>query len=162
MASTYTWSIVAGSLPPGLSLSGSTSLTESLTGTPTSYGVFNFTVRVTNDISGAYDDQAYTLTIDTVLLEIAPKTSNNLAEVFDPSNPKLLSISVIDLTDVTGSPYSTRYVAARHPRIRADLGSGVKTYEIPDAYLSIFNKIGGKYVWRTSATPTTVTEVILV
>lgn len=39
----YTWSITAGSLPTGLILSGNT-----ISGTPTSTGTFNFTVKVTD------------------------------------------------------------------------------------------------------------------
>ncbi|GAC1678966.1 MAG: hypothetical protein PVS2B2_16490 [Candidatus Acidiferrum sp.] len=37
----YTWSVVAGTLPAGLTLSGST-----ISGTPTAYGTSNFTVQV--------------------------------------------------------------------------------------------------------------------
>lgn len=39
--SPYTWSITAGALPAGLTLSGNT-----ISGTPTAYGTFNFTVQV--------------------------------------------------------------------------------------------------------------------
>jgi len=64
MASTYTWTLQSGSIPPGTSLSlGETDLDITLTGTPTTTGVFNFVVRITNNISGAFDDQAYSVTI---------------------------------------------------------------------------------------------------
>jgi hypothetical protein len=43
----YSWSIAAGSLPPGLSLSG----IGDITGTPTNLGTFNFTARVTDSLS---------------------------------------------------------------------------------------------------------------
>jgi large repetitive protein len=45
---TQTWSISAGSLPPGLALSGST-----LSGTPTTAGTYTFTVRVTDGTRSA-------------------------------------------------------------------------------------------------------------
>ena len=41
----YTWSIVSGSLPPGLTLTPSTG---QISGTPTSQGTFNFTAKVTD------------------------------------------------------------------------------------------------------------------
>ncbi|HID92515.1 MAG TPA: hypothetical protein EYP60_00330 [bacterium (Candidatus Stahlbacteria)] len=39
----YTWSIIAGSLPPGLSLNSATGV---ISGTPTTAGTYNFTVKV--------------------------------------------------------------------------------------------------------------------
>ena len=40
----YTWSLTAGSLPPGLNLSSN----GTINGTPTTFGAFNFTVQVTD------------------------------------------------------------------------------------------------------------------
>lgn len=163
MASTYTWSLLSGTLPPGLTLAtGETDLDSGISGTPTTPGVYNFTVRITNDISSAFDDQAYTITVVQPKLDVAPVTSVNLVEVFDAANTKLLSLPADALTDVTGQPYSDRYLSARAPRIRVDLGAGIRTYEIPQRYSSIFNKVGGKYVWRVTTSPDTVVEVILV
>jgi Putative Ig domain len=42
----YTWSIISGSLPPGLTMSTS----GNITGTPTTQGTFNFTVQVVNPL----------------------------------------------------------------------------------------------------------------
>ncbi len=42
----YTWSIISGSLPPGLSLDTS----GNITGTPTTPGTYNFTVQVVDPI----------------------------------------------------------------------------------------------------------------
>ncbi len=55
----YTWSIVSGTLPAGLSINGSI-IEGTPTGTPDSY---LFTLQVT-DSSGQIDDQAITLTLD--------------------------------------------------------------------------------------------------
>lgn len=53
----YTWSIVSGSLPPGLRLSGNI-----ISGTPTTRGTFAFTVRLT-DGSGQQATKDFTITV---------------------------------------------------------------------------------------------------
>ena len=57
--SPFTWSVSAGTLPPGLTLSASAGL---LAGTPTTAGTFTFTVKVT-DHSGLSDTEPVTITI---------------------------------------------------------------------------------------------------
>jgi len=56
----YTWSIVSGSLPTGLSLNPSTGV---ISGTPTKKGTKSFTIRCTDAMS-QYDDQALSITIN--------------------------------------------------------------------------------------------------
>ena len=56
--SPYAWTVSAGSLPPGISLSAS----GNLTGTPTATGTFAFTVKVT-DANGQIATQATSITI---------------------------------------------------------------------------------------------------
>jgi hypothetical protein len=55
----YTWSVVAGALPPGLELPKGE---NTISGTPTTAGTFIFTVRVTDDL-GAFDEQEFSITI---------------------------------------------------------------------------------------------------
>ena len=57
--SPFTWSVSAGTLPPGLTLNASTGL---LSGTPTAAGTYSFTVKVT-DRSGLTATEPVTLTI---------------------------------------------------------------------------------------------------
>ena len=52
--SPFTWSVSAGTLPPGLTLGASTGL---LSGTPTTAGTYSFTVKVT-DQPGLSDTEA--------------------------------------------------------------------------------------------------------
>ncbi len=59
---TYGWSVVSGSLPPGLSLSPSGTPSATITGTPTTPGTYPFTVQVTDGAS-ANDTQALSITI---------------------------------------------------------------------------------------------------
>jgi hypothetical protein len=60
----YTWSLVTGSLPPGLSLGASSG---TINGTPTAGGTFHFTVRVASAGSSESSDAAFTLTINAGL-----------------------------------------------------------------------------------------------
>lgn len=48
--SPYVWSLHSGTLPPGLTLAGTTGLTEILSGTPTATGTYNFTIRITDTL----------------------------------------------------------------------------------------------------------------
>jgi len=57
----YTWSIVSGNLPNGLSLSD-----KQITGKPTLAGDYTFTLRVT-DGTGAYQEKEYTIRINAPL-----------------------------------------------------------------------------------------------
>ena len=57
--SPYTWSVSAGTLPPGLTLGASTGL---LSGTPTTAGTYSFTVKVT-DHCGLSDTEPVSMTI---------------------------------------------------------------------------------------------------
>nr|MCH9671554.1 S8 family serine peptidase [Gammaproteobacteria bacterium] len=57
--SPYTWSISSGALPSGLSLANGV-----ISGTPSSSGVWNFTVRVV-DANGEQDTQSLTITVST-------------------------------------------------------------------------------------------------
>jgi hypothetical protein len=61
----YTWTITAGSLPPGLTLNPSTG---AITGTPTTVGVFTFTAMLQDSSAPAQTaSQAFSITINPVL-----------------------------------------------------------------------------------------------
>lgn len=55
----YTWTLVAGELPPGLELSPSPGR---ITGTPTTAGTFTFTVRVTDE-RDAFAEKTFSITV---------------------------------------------------------------------------------------------------
>ncbi|MDB6076198.1 MAG: putative autotransporter proteinputative Ig protein, partial [Verrucomicrobiaceae bacterium] len=62
----FIWSVLSGSLPSGLNLSGST-----ISGTPTVLGTSSFTIRVA-DATGCVDTKAYTLMVVCPTLSIDP------------------------------------------------------------------------------------------
>ncbi len=66
----YTYTVTAGALPDGLTLSG-----NSLLGTPTAGGTFNFTITSTDSSTGAgpySGSRAYTLTINAPTIVLNP------------------------------------------------------------------------------------------
>ena len=76
----YTFSLLSGTLPTGLTLTGATSTTITLSGTPTAGGTFNFTIRATDNSIGAgplTHDQAYTVTMAPPTISVSPTTIPN-------------------------------------------------------------------------------------
>ncbi|HEL2978818.1 TPA: putative Ig domain-containing protein [Stenotrophomonas maltophilia] len=65
----YTYSLSAGALPPGIALSSA----GSLSGTPTTTGNFNFTVTATDSV-GFTGSQAYTFSVAAPTITITPAT----------------------------------------------------------------------------------------
>ncbi|WP_190285618.1 putative Ig domain-containing protein [Montanilutibacter psychrotolerans] len=65
----YTYSLLSGSLPVGMSFSSA----GVLSGTPVMAGTFNFTVRATDD-NGFTGDHAYSVTVASATITIAPPT----------------------------------------------------------------------------------------
>ena len=61
-ATPFTWAIISGALPPGLTLSSSSGTSVTISGIPTVEGSFNFTVQVT-DASGTPLSQSFTIVI---------------------------------------------------------------------------------------------------
>ncbi|MCZ7605590.1 MAG: putative Ig domain-containing protein [Planctomycetota bacterium] len=54
---TYTWSVSAGTIPPGLVLdTAATGLTTTISGTPTTAGTYNFTVQITDGTNSDTQD----------------------------------------------------------------------------------------------------------
>jgi hypothetical protein len=47
----FTWVVLSGALPPGLSLNGSTTAATYIEGTPTTAGTYNFTLQATDTLS---------------------------------------------------------------------------------------------------------------
>ncbi|MCS4279015.1 putative Ig domain-containing protein [Stenotrophomonas rhizophila] len=71
----YTFSVVSGTLPAGITLSGG----GALAGTPTSAGTFTFTVRVADSSSGGpyTADRSYTLVIGSPTITVDPPVLPN-------------------------------------------------------------------------------------
>ena len=79
----YTFAVISGSLPPGLTLNSSTG---AITGTPSSEGTFSFTIQVT-DANGYTATASCTITIKTCGSSLTPitysvsETSKNIGQI---------------------------------------------------------------------------------
>jgi hypothetical protein len=80
---TYTWAISKGTLPPGLTLSGN--LGE-ISGTPTTLGVYAFTVQVT-DGTGTVATANLTLTVEGAMVISCPSCTGSLLPSGSPGVP---------------------------------------------------------------------------
>jgi Putative Ig domain len=86
----YSWSVSAGSLPTGLTLSGA----GVITGTPSAAGTFNFTAKVTDSESPAQTN------------------TQPLSIVVNPAGPQPLAVATTSLPGgVVGSTYSSSLAA---------------------------------------------------
>ncbi|HEY8157325.1 MAG TPA: N,N-dimethylformamidase beta subunit family domain-containing protein [Methylobacter sp.] len=97
----YTWSISAGSLPPGLSLSSS----GAISGTPTTTATYTFTVQVTDSANPAITaNQALSI---TVVAAIWPSTA--IPAVVDSGPDKAVELGVKFKADVSGKITGIRF-----------------------------------------------------
>ena len=70
----YSYAVLSGSLPNGLSLNTSNG---SITSTPTAPGAFNFTVQATDNTTPNTGSRAYTINIGSNILTLTPTTLPN-------------------------------------------------------------------------------------
>ena len=114
-----TFTVAAGSLPPGVTLSSG----GALTGTPNSTGTFNFTVTV-NDASGCTGSSAYSITVN------CPTNGATLATL--PSLCTNGSLYTLIEGTPTGGIYSGTGVSAGS--FDPSVGSQTVTYTLTDTY----------------------------
>jgi len=86
----YTFAISAGALPPGLSLVAATGVAS---GTPTTYGVFTFTVQVTDSaavvatVACSITIQAYVAGVEVILRGVKRRPSTACEPISEVSEP---------------------------------------------------------------------------
>lgn len=165
MASTYTWTLQSGTVPPGMSLSlGETDLDITLSGTPTTAGTYVFTVRITNDVSGAFDDQQFTVVVLAGVLQITPDVGLPTDQAFDGNiNSKLVENGLTALVDLGASAdVAAKYKSRNDLRIQADVGSGVSVYQIPTDQLRNVVALNQPYLLRVVTDVNTVLGFTLI
>ena len=116
----YTWTVSAGALPPGLTLSGA----GLLSGTPSSTGVFSFTARV-QDAAAAAVTLPLSLTINTVL---GPATTRDIVFRFRPPSGRVVTALRLESGATSGllaTPQTVACTAGCSLTITADTGSSL-------------------------------------
>src|SRR5207249_2302182 len=72
-ANGYSYAVVSGALPDGVTLNSSSGL---ISGTPTTLGNFSFTIKAT-DTNGCSGSQPYALSINCATISLLPSTLPN-------------------------------------------------------------------------------------
>ena len=106
----YTWSIIAGALPPGLKLD---SATGAITGTATNIGTFNFTAKVSdasNPIKTAINSLSITIAPVANLISIWP--SSAVPVVVDTGTDAPVELGVKFRSDIAGTITGIRFYKA--------------------------------------------------
>jgi len=100
----YSYAIIAGALPPGLTLSAG----GALGGTPTASGTFTFTVRAT-DAGGFMGSRSYSLTLTTAPApqDPAAATTTGLTTSLNPSVSGQAVTLIATVTSAGGTPTGT-------------------------------------------------------
>lgn len=92
-----TFSHISGTLPPGLSLSSG----GTLSGTPTTPGTYNFTIRCT-DADGNTDDRAMSVTINAAVASLVVTASPNPAQASAFTTGSTVVARASSTADTTG------------------------------------------------------------
>ena len=134
----YTWKLVAGSLPSGLSLSNFGVYSAQIAGTPTQTGVFAFTLRVT-DGQGHTAQQAFTFTID-------------------PPRPLVITSGACCAAGTVGTAYRTNFFADGGVRpytwsiVSGQLPPGLRLIASPPAGISGTPTTRGTFTFTVAVT----------
>lgn len=130
----YTFTLLSGTLPPGIALAGTAAM-PTISGTPTTVGVFTFTIKVT-DSTAATTQTQYTLTVGaanvTQIVTTAPSGSGS-GNGGTPNAPLIRTLGTITLgtvgsyTDGTHSGVTGLTYTGYDPNIISISASGVVT-----------------------------------
>ena len=149
----FTWILAAGSgaLPPGITLTGSTTAVTSITGTPTTTGTYHFTLQAT-DALGRVAKQALTMVVrpqDSCLLS---GSYTFMVSGFRGGGPTTHagSITVDDTGNITGEQdYKDGHRTTAHEAVT----SGTCINRQTNSGVLTLNAASGPLIYNFSVTP---------
>ena len=140
----YTWSVGSGALPAGISLSASSGASITVSGTPTTAGVYSYLVKVTDSTtpSAQTASQAYGGTVQPGVLIFS----------CSPSGPTQVGVAYSATCTVSGgtTPYTWSVVSGSLPAglsLSATTGASIKVTGAPTT--------AGTYAYSVKATDST-------
>jgi len=155
----YTFSVSAGALPPGLSLSAA----GVLSGTPTASGSFNFTAMATSS-NGYSGTRAYTLVISQIAQAITGFTATPATPTFSPGgtfalaasgggsgNPVVFATSTPAICSVSGS--TATMLSAGTCALTANQAGNANYLAAPQAALNVFIGAASQAITNFAANP---------
>ena len=104
----YTWSMISGTLPPGLTLNSSSGV---ISGTPTMTGIFNFTVQV-SDAGSQTASKALSISILSMPTVVTIWPSNTVPGVVDDGPDSAVELGVKFKSDMAGIIKGIRFYKA--------------------------------------------------
>lgn len=141
----YTWTLVGGALPPGLSLQASPGR---ILGTPTTAGTFSFSLRA-NDSAGQSATGTYSITVTEPAPPPTPPPAPTLVSPGDGASVVTpFTISWTAVSDITGiAAYNWAVSGTPDFATTAAVGSTPGT----DTQATVNGLANGTYFWRVQA-----------
>src|SRR6478736_10085611 len=99
---TLTWSISAGSLPPGLVLTQSGPAGGTISGTPTSGGSFTFTVKITDSV-GQNDTQDLSINLTPLSITTSSLPSGSIGQVYNQTIQTIGGVAPLNFSISAGT-----------------------------------------------------------
>jgi hypothetical protein len=156
--SAFTWILLSGTLPPGITLAGSSTAVDVLTGTPTTTGTYSFAVQATDALSRTVS-QTLTMLVNPQASCLLQGNYSFEVEGFRGGGPMTHAGSIT--INNTGAILGEQdYKDGQRTTVGETLTSGTCTNRETNSGVLTFNAPSGQLVYNFSATPPNASGII--